>query len=299
MFSKILLPLDGSQIAEKAVPYGEEFVKKLGSELVLLHVCGPEHRQLENMHRAYLEKWAETITEKVKKGPGGKAIKITVRIESGEPSDNICSIVAQNDFDLIIMTQAGTSGLKTSMLGSVVEHVCRTVPIPVLLVRPQYDHYVIGKKRLISRILLPLDGSELSQLALPVAQELASRLNARITLFQMASRAYPYASADTRGGISVVSNTQLNDYEVIARRQELIMVENKLKAQGIKATHYVISGTDAANEIIETGSKTNADIIIMSTHGRSGISRWVFGSTAEKVLHHGDLPLLLINARAN
>ncbi|MDO8688376.1 MAG: universal stress protein, partial [Dehalococcoidales bacterium] len=80
---------------------------------------------------------------------------------------------------------------------------------------------------------------------------------------------------------------------------EVIALEKELKKKGIDVTHVVTSGYDAAENIIETAKKTDADLMVMSTHGRSGLGRFVFGSVAEKILRHGEIPLLLVNARAD
>ena len=125
----------------------------------------------------------------IKKGqPRSAQVKITTKVEAGEPTENICNLVNNSKVDLIIMTAVSASGLKVGkMLGSVTDHVCRTVPIPVMLIRPQSARRTEAKARLINRILIPLDGSELSKLALPVGEELASKLKVGVTLFQMAN----------------------------------------------------------------------------------------------------------------
>jgi nucleotide-binding universal stress UspA family protein len=75
-------------------------------------------------------------------------------------------------------------------------------------------------------------------------------------------------------------------------------LEKELKAKGLNVTNIVTSGFDAASEIIEVCKKVGIDLVVMSTHGQSGLGRWVFGSVAEKVLRHGETPLLLVHARA-
>src|SRR3989304_449363 len=176
MFKRILLPLDGSELAEITLPYGEELARRLGSELVLLHVRGQERQQeYEHIHQVYLDRLAESVVSNT--GSGNKKVKVTTRVESGEPQESICRIVDENSVDLIIMTAVSSSGLKIGkMIGSVTDHVCRTVPIPVMLIRPQPQKgkQVKKKEQLINLILIPLDGSKLSKLALPVGEELAS-----------------------------------------------------------------------------------------------------------------------------
>ena len=299
MFKKILLPLDGSELAEIIIPYGEELARRLGSEITLVHVRGQEHQQeYEHIHQVYLDRLAEAVTEHIRSGqPKSKKVKVTTRVESGEPQENICRLVDETDVDLIIMSAVSASGLKIGkMLGSVTDHVCRTVPIPVMLIRPQGAQRNKGKEQMINRILITLDGSELSKKALPVGEELASKLKAKLTLFQMADMVRLYD--DGSGSSAYVDYVELNEDEKKRVNAGITALEKELKKKGIDVTHVVTSGYDAADDIIEVAKKTGADLMVMSTHGRSGLRRFAFGSVAEKILRHGEIPLLLVNARA-
>jgi len=297
MFERILIPLDGSEIAEMAVPYGEELGIRLGSELILYHVHGQEKQELEHMHQAYLDKVAQTIKQTVRKGEAKDIkIKVTTKVESGEPAESICNLVSKNNVDLILMAAVSASGLKIGkMLGSVTDHVCHTVPVPVMLIRPQDAQRTAKKQKLISDILIPLDGSILSKLGLPVGEELANKLKIPINLYQMAHFIHPYGGDST----PFADYQKLTEAEEEKVRAEMTGLERELKEQGFTATWDVTSGTDAADEIIKTSRLVDADLIIMSTHGRSGLGHWVLGSVAEKVLRYGEISLLLVNARAS
>jgi nucleotide-binding universal stress UspA family protein len=299
MFERIMLPLDGSEVAEIALPYGEELARRLGSEVILLHVPGAEHQQYGRMHKMYLDRLAETVEHNIKRGqPKGTQVKVTTKVEVGKPHENICNLVDKDDIDLIIMSSVSVSGLKIAkMLGSVTDHVCRTVPIPVMLIRPQDVQRIEGKKRLINRILLPLDGSDLSRLALPVGEEMSVMLKVPITLFQMARIIIPYADAVV-GAPFINFSKWIKDEEKLVHI-EINALEKKLREKGLTITHIITSGFNAADEIIQAGKKVDADLIVMSTHGRSGLGRWALGSVAERVLRYSEIPLLLVNARAN
>ena len=296
MFERILLPLDGSEIAEMILPYGEELARRLGAEVILFHIRGPEHQQDERMHQMYLDRLANTVKRNIRKRwRKGTEAKVTTIVEAGELPENICNLVDKTDVGLIIMAAVSASGLKVGkMLGSVTDHVCRTVPVPVMLIRPQGIERTEGKKRLINRILLPLDGSDLSKRALPVGEELAVKLKVPITLFQMAHVIYPYGGEPA----PFVDYEKFSEDEARRVRGEIIALEKELREKGLTVTHSVTSGTDAAHEILEAGKKVGADLVVMSTHGRSGLRRWVLGSVTEKVLRHGEIPLLLVNVRA-
>jgi nucleotide-binding universal stress UspA family protein len=278
--------------------YGEELGSRLGSEIILYHVHGHEHINQERMHQTYLDRLAEAINQDIKNSTANYTeVKVTTKVESGEPAENICNLVAESKADLIIMAAVSTSGLKIGkMLGSVTDHVCRTVPIPVMLIRPQSVKQT-DKKRLINHMLIPLDGSELSKLALPVGEELATKLKVSTTIFQMATMIRLYDN-DGSGSSTFVDTTKFDEENRKRVSAEMVVLEKELKEQGLDVTSIVTSGFDAAYEIIDLCKKIDINLVVMSTHGRSGLGRWIVGSVAEKVLRHGETPLLLVHARA-
>ncbi len=299
MFKRILLPLDGSELAEITLPYGEELARRMGCEVVLLHVRGPERQQeYEHIHQVYLDRLAETVEANIKGGqPKARKVKVSTKVVSGEPQESICRLVDENDVDLIIMTAVSTSGLKIGkMLGSVTDHVCRTVPKPVMLIRPQSARQTKKKEQLINKLMITLDGSELSKLALPIAEELASKLKISATLFRMATLVRLLDNGSESGAF--VDYAKLNETEKKRVEREMTALEKELKKKGLDVSHIVTLGFDAAEDIIETAKKTKSDLMVMSTHGRSGLGRFAFGSVAEKILRHGEIPLVLVNARA-
>jgi len=296
VFEKILLPLDGSDVAETALPYGEELSRRLGSELVLYHVHSREHAPQGHMHHVYLEKTAEAVRSKGRQL--GVEPKVSVRLEAGEAIGNICSLVDRSEVDLIVMTAVSASGLSVGkMLGSVADQVCRTVPVPVLLIRPKNVLQATKGGDRLKRMVLPLDGSELSKQALPVSEELSHRLRLDVTLFQMANVFRQYE--DVPGVAVPIDYEKLDKIAHDAIKAELGDVEEEMRKKGLAVTSVVTSGMDAASEIVAVCRKVSADLVIMSTHGRSGLSRWSLGSVAEKVLREGDTPLLLVHARAS
>lgn len=298
MFERILLPLDGSELSEMTLPYGEELAANLGSEVILYHVHGHEHSNQEHMHQMYLERVAEIMQRNIRNiQQRGSDIKVTIKVDAGEPTENICNLVNIYGVDLIIMTAVSVTGLKVGkMLGSVTDHVCQTVPIPVMLIRPQNLKVIDRSIRLFNSMMIPLDGSELSSLALPVGEALAASLKIRIMLFQMATMIRPYS--DVSGSGSYIDYIRLNEDDQKRASSELAALETYLRKKGLEVNNIVTIGSDAATEIIELCKKYGIDLVVMSTHGRSGLGRWVFGNVAEKVLRHGETSLLLVHARA-
>lgn len=296
MFDRILLPLDGSELAEISIPYGEELAGKFSSELILYHSRAAGHDELQHLHEGYVERLAEGIRQNTEKTEARK-IKVTTKVQIGEPAQNICDLVSKNKIDLIIMASVSAYGLKIGkMLGSVTDHICHTVPVPVMLIRPQDVPHEKKKPKLFNKILIPLDGSDLSKKALPVGEAVADVLKLPITIFEMAEIMQPYATWAGYGPI--VDYAPLNQNVKKQIDQEIAVLNQELKERGMDATSVVTSGFDAAVEIEKLCKKLDIDLVIMSTYGRSGLDRWLMGSVAEKVLRYGNVPLLLVNARA-
>ena len=309
MFDRILLPLDISEMPEIVVPYAEELAGKFASEIILYYVRAKDHEELKNLTLDYLDRVAETIKQHILNNEK-KELTITTKLAEGEPAQSICELVNKNKIDLIIMPSVGASGLKIGkILGNVTDHVCRTVPIPILLIKPQHAQ-LTTKRKLFNNILIPLDGSELSKLSLPVGEEVAAKLKIPIVLFEMAPMVYPSANSSNMYGTDYVkindrdeqvieSNyAKANEAEESRVQAELIAIERELREKGLSVDHRITSGIDAAKEIVQICKEKGIDLIIMPTRGRSGVNRWLLGSVTEKVLHFGEVPLLLINARA-
>ena len=310
MFERILLPLDISEMPEIVVPYAEELAGKFASEIILYYVRAKDHKELKNLTLDYLDRVAETIKQHIR-NKEKKEITITTKVAEGEPAQSICELVDKNKINLIIMPSVSASGLKIGkILGSVADHVCHTVPIPILLIKPQHAQ-LTTKLKLFNNILIPLDGSELSKLSLPVGEEVAAGLKVPIMLFEMVLMTYPSASSSSTNWTDYVkindrdeqvieSNyAQANEAEESRVRAELIAIERELREKRVSVDHRISSGIDAAKEIAQISKEVGIDLVVISTHGRSGLDRWVMGSVAEKVLRYGETPVLLVNARAS
>jgi nucleotide-binding universal stress UspA family protein len=295
MFEKILIPLDGSKLAEAALPYGEEISRAFGSEIILLHVCNHECQNYEHMPEIYLTTLAETMNREAKEDQQEDfKINVLARIEEGKPSETINKLAEKNAINLIIMTSVGSSGRKVGMLGKVANQVSGTMKIPVLLIQPWNSGSFDSEKQIIKRILVTLDGSDSSKLALPIASKLAKNLKIPLVLFRMANSQYPNYG-DPAPFVDYVKLTANEEKKV---RAEMTFIEIELKENYQDVTWEVISGNDAAHEIIKMSKMQEECLVVMSTHGWSDLSHWAFGSVAEKVLHQIERPLLLVPARS-
>ena len=276
MYEKILVPLDGSILAEVALPYAEELAGRLCSEITLLSVADSAEAQDYHKHLIYIEKTigpTKRRAERFVKKPEGKAIKVSSEILVGHPAEKIVDYADIEGIDLAIMATHGRSGVKRWALGSVADKVARATKRPVVLVRAKNPHRNVTDKCLLNKVLVPLDGSKESEAVIPYIKELASKLTLEVTLLQVLAQPYHHAYADAEGYIEKMVNA--------------------FKGKGI-TTESEISAGSAAEEIIKLADEASIDMIAMSTHGQSGVSRWALGGVANRILQGGNTPILLV-----
>jgi nucleotide-binding universal stress UspA family protein len=281
---KILVPLDGSKTAEGVLPYVKYLAKRFGSEVEVLGVgIGRKDRRVNRLLGDYIESTASSLCdEKIEAAPV---------IIYGSAAEKILGYSKQNDSDLIIMATHGRSGVTRWWMGSVTEKIVSQAITPVLLI-PSKKQKTARVKRggaSISKILIPLDGSDTGQAALDHVELVARETNASIHLIQVIA---PPGAMET----SVFGNAEWDSFFKAmqdAANDYLGNVIDSLKAKGITAKYDIVIG-DPAHEIIKSATKGKVDLIAMSTHGRTGIARWVIGSVADKVLHGARMPMWLV-----
>jgi nucleotide-binding universal stress UspA family protein len=294
MFERILLPLDGSELAETAIPYVRDLAGQLEAEVHLLHACPPEHKEYLRMHQLYLKNVADNLKQRIKKDwQPSRETKIQVDVIIDEPVKAIFDYVKQKSISMVALTSHGTTGLRAWAMGSVADKVVRGVGVPTLLVRIKEDRIIPDKKGLIQKILLPLDTSNASRISVPYAIELAKKLKASITLFSMTQSIYVQNFVGTGASfgatfdsIDVAANKYTKEY--------LQGVADEIQKAGIDVSQVSYMKMDAAYEILEMERKIQPDLVVMATRGRSNIARWALGSVAEKVLREGDRPILMV-----
>jgi len=290
MYEKILVTLDGSTAAEMVIPYAEEMAARLGSQMIIVSVSEPGAAGTERLYQGYLDSTAQTAQRDINAWMPRKEAKVQSAVLGGKVADEILRFADQNNVGLIAMTSRGSSGRGPWLLGSIAAKVLRATNTPLLLVRAPASESAIEQKRLIRRILVPLDGSELGAAAIPYAEALGVALDADLVLLHVlqpavfltpAAGAVPYAQplADDR------ANAQAIEY--------LKGVREPLKQRGLRVSCAVVVGSPA-DKIIDYAHENAIDLIAMSSHGRSGFGRWVFGSVADKVLHAGEAPVLVV-----
>ncbi|MCK4331593.1 MAG: universal stress protein [Dehalococcoidia bacterium] len=295
MYHRILVPLDTSELAEVALPYAEQMAGRLGSEITLMSVSHSAGEKEQRVFRSYIQETVAVTKERANRyleKPTGQDVKVESAILVGNPAEEIVDYAERENIDVIVMATHGRSGIGRWALGSVADKVLRATERPVVLIRAKGARPDMLKKGVFKRALVPLDGSKESEAVIPYIEELASMLGAEVTLLQVLAIVYHvYISGDAPAQVPYTEE-EMKPLKASAESY-LEKVGSGLKGKGVTTKCQVRVGA-AGHEIIKLADEIGADIVAMSTHGRSGVGRLVFGSVAEKVVRTGNTPVLLV-----
>ena len=287
MWKKILVPLDGSDLAELALPYAEELANAFKSEVILLNVCETAESRYRHMHELYVKDVADRVKGRIK--------KVSPVVVSGKAAGEIISYAEKNDVGLIIITSHGRSGIMSWATGSIASKLLQAAAMPVLLVRAAKPKRKAQQEVLLNRILLPLDGSVAGEAAVECVAELMSRLKSEVTLFGVISSGQHIRSV---GGLDYIHYPR-EQLEMFKNQAEEYLdgVYRRLKRRkGTVSITVRVGAGDVGQGILKFAEETGISLIAISSHGHSGIEKWVFGSIASKVVQGSKSPVLLVKA---
>jgi nucleotide-binding universal stress UspA family protein len=297
MFNRILIPLDGSSLAEQALGPGAAIARASGAAVDVVSVYEPivrdmQQEPLDRSVREETRRYIEGIADELSSGAGVSATHATFE---GDAIGRIANRAREIDADLIVMTSHGRTGLSRMWLGSVADGLIRHSNVPVLLLRPidaaaprPFGH------GLYKHILVPLDGSAASEDVLPAALALAKCGGARVSLLRVVPL-IPLISAYAVAPFGYASPA-FNDPAIAemktAANQQLDGVAVRLRDEGADVDVHVVVELSVAQTILDFARTHGMNLIALSTRGR-GLSRLLVGSVADKVLRAGDSPLLV------
>ena len=293
-WKKILVPTDFSQASIHSLHYAIGVCREMGATLTFVHVVSTifpadsshigtvvEEKRMVKEAKLFLENFRDKHIP--------QSIAGTNVILTGSAWHEITELAAGDKFDLIVMGTHGHTALQHLWLGSTAENVVRHAPCPVLTVREQQIAvFMPGENPFRARkILVPTDFSELSDQSVERAVELAQRFGAKIELVHVLEPApYPefgYAHIPLKeGGLRK---------EAEARFEKMCA---RIPGLGELLNHTPVRTGNAPYEIVQTARQLNSDLIVIGTHGRTGIKRLALGSTAEKVVRHAHCPVLVL-----
>lgn len=299
MFNRILIPLDGSPVAEHALDTAADLAHRAGATLLLGHADTPDNfiyveglpvvdaagKPLQGTHeREYLRRMADHAHASFH-------IPVETRVleQAGSSSaEMLADYIAETRADAVVMTTHGRGGLERLWLGSVADALVRTTHVPILLLRPDGPGSILPT---IHRVLVPLDGSALSDRVLQHALPLAELFGVPVELMTVV----PVSIGMT---VSPYGAPGLAQDVTFERRME--EAQNYLDSTakslpphaGRVHTHVAVSG-HVANSLIEAAQSVPGTLIAMTTHARRGLQKLFLGSVADKILRASDAPVLL------
>ena len=303
METPILVPLDGSSLAEQALSCAVTLARGLSAELVLLravsvpsdarrYLGGTAVKESDLLERleAEADEYLREVTDRV------RLTGLTVRhvVRHGPAADIIVDYAEQTDIWQIIMATHGYSGIKRWTHGSVAERGLQAASVPVLMVRAEEEEAEASQKlTLCQSILVPLDGSVMAEQVLPSVRSIAKAVGARLFLFQVAFD----QPASMFGGEWFFLPVEGEFMEEERRAREYLeRIADSLREEGIEVSTGTQIGS-VAECIVDFAEENKVDLIAMCTHGRTGLARWALGSVADRVLRSGRVPILLVRAR--
>jgi nucleotide-binding universal stress UspA family protein len=299
MFKHILLPLDGSALAETAVPVVAYLAEKLQAQVTLLHVIeknapetihGQKHLVNEEEARVYLA----ALTEKY----FSAEVAVQYHVHSDEVERVSASIVQHSDEfdpDLIVMCAHGQGGLRDFVVGSIAQQIIASGSVPVLLLQPEEN--TMPEFSGFERILVALDGNPEHESGYETAVELAQELKAQIHLIQVVPTLGTLNARHAATGTLLPATTKAlleNDEEAAAEYLEEKI--NHLCRQNLEVTAEVERG-DPARQVVQSADAQNAQLIVLGTHGKSGLNAFWSASVAPKIVEQTHLPILLVPVR--
>lgn len=295
MFGKILIAVDGSSCSERAGRVGLAFARGLGAEVWVVHVVKAPPAYLEaGAGAAEAESWAEALLGSWRElGRRAGLEPRTEALRHDHAGEGIAEAAGRLGCELVVLGTHGREGLRRVLLGSVAERVCRLSPVPVLLVRG--DGGVEPATGAFGRILTPVDGSAAAEAAFRVADRLAVRLGAELQVLHVVPPlAVPLP--EPWGGATSVLYAWAEIERALEQEEHAILAAAQARACAARVTTASVKAGHRreADCIVEYARDNGTDLIVMGTHGRTGLERLLLGSVAEGVAHHTPVPLLLV-----
>ncbi len=299
---KILIPLDGSELAEKALSPALRLAQRTGAGVLLSSIVSDlppvplaaGDGELvagwfdEEEERA--RKYLEAVKARIETTHPGVAVDLVVQL--GPVGRTLLAQGASANADLITLTTHGRGAWQRAWLGSVADEVIRKAERPVLLLRDgPKSHDLFGDPSSPRHVLVPLDGSAAGEQVLKPLAAMLPESGARVTLASILLRPFPLAS--TYLPHSVEEGTLLQERE---KRTESYLhdVAARWNPPGVKVSTTVVASDDVASALLARTGEEDVDLLALSTRGRGGVSRLLLGSVADKLIRGSDLPVLAV-----
>lgn len=298
MYARMLVPLDGSILAEQVLPYVSCIGKGLSARVDLLRVFEPaDERLIDPAKRLYLDRLSAALRDqagdylaRVAAPLQQEGLTVAWTTREGNPAEYIVREAENDPGTIIAMATHGRSGVGRWLLGSVADKVLHAASAPLLLIRPREPPLLEAQ---LDSVIVPLDGSPLAEQALPHAVRLAQALSLKVLLVRVAptlTELYEYSVYFGSRSSSISEEVKADALDYIRQ------VAHRVGQQHTLTIEERLLRDSPAGAIVGLARDTPNSLVMVTTHGRSGIGRWVLGSVTDRVVRHSGGPVLVIRA---
>lgn len=298
MFDPILIPLDGSLLAECVLPHASAIARAFNSRVMLLRALdrnqAAEKAQLFDLLNWQINKTgAKMYLEKTSARLQKSGLRVEVTVLEGLVAESITDFAQSQGMKLIILSSHGRSGLSQWGLSSVTQKIIFGAPTSVLIIRAHQPTASDLDERLYTQIMVPLDGSRRAENVLPMVTALARFHQSRIHLVHIVrapemARQMPLAREDV----------DLSNRIIARNREEAIRYLDQVRLhsplEGIDVETHLLTGDNAASALHEFADQEHIDLVVLSAHGYSGNNRWPYGSMVNNFILYSKVPLIIV-----
>ncbi len=296
MYKKMVVLLDGSELAEVVFDYAQELAARLHLDIELLNVCTKGEADQMPMRRAYIEQKAGLLcakAEETRRRHDGDDLAECIHsrgtVVCGYPAEEILRYIDENEIDLVLMSTHGSSGIRAWDLGEVANKVVHASKVPVWLVPAELRDEVRADTLPKRRMIVPLSGTKESEAVIPHVVDLVT---------QRAAEGETVLVQVYEPPLNITSRMVLDGVDADRARMKAYLesVAAPMREQGVEVRTEVLTG-DAPGAIIEFMKDNPAQLVAMATRGHTGLRRMFFGSVSEGMIHLIKVtPLLLVSS---
>ena len=295
MLDHILVPLDGSSLAECVLPHVAAVGRPFDAQITLARVVerddsGEGGGTIDPLSWQMRKSEAEAYLDQVEKRLQEIGLPVTSALLEGKAAERIIEYAHSHDVDLIVLSSHGRSGLSPWNINSVVQKVILRAYVPTLIVRA----YDAAKCEIIDltyeRVLLPLDGSRRAECVLPLAEGIAGYHPCRLLLAHVVNK----PSVPRRAPLTDEEKALVEELTTLNRQAGQSYLDELKKRVGEAAEIHLLEGENTAAALHQLIQEQDVDLVILSAHGYSGEAQWPYGSVALNFIAYGAKPLLIM-----
>ena len=299
-FQSVVVPLDGSPLAEQAIPLAQAIAERSRGKLklVLVHEPlivmepGPDYHKVELTMQKADREYLKSVTARLRDQLGRS---VSSAVLPGIPvAQTLAVYLREIGADLVVMTTHGRGGLRRAWLGSVTDQLIRIGEIPILVIRPVEEG--AQPTPALTEIMVALDGSPLAEATLEPAMALAQLWDAEISLVQVV-RPVAVTSPPHLTFPSSYSE-QVTDIQRATAQDYIKDVAERLRENGVRATGVAVVGGAVPETLISLAAPERVSLMAVATHGLGGLKRVVLGSVADKLVRGAEVPVLVVRPTA-